>query len=137
MPKPVARWHAIAEARDPAGLDDLLADDVFFRSPAVHTPQLGKQLTSAYLTAAMTVLGPTLRYVREWYDERSAVLEFEAVLDGLSVHGIDLMVWGDDGRLIEFTVMVRPMKGLQKLVELMGAELAAMFEAQSGAQQSP
>jgi hypothetical protein len=137
MPEPVARWHAIAEARDPAGLDDLLADDVFFRSPAVHTPQLGKQLTSAYLTAAMTVLGPTLRYVREWYDERSAVLEFEAVLDGLSVHGIDLMVWGDDGRLIEFTVMVRPMKGLQKLVELMGAELAAMFEAQSGAQQSP
>jgi hypothetical protein len=137
MPEPVARWHAIAEARDPAGLDDLLADDVFFRSPAVHTPQLGKQLTSAYLTAAMTVLGPTLRYVREWYDERSAVLEFEAELEGLSVHGIDLMVWSDDGRLIEFTVMVRPMKGLQKLVELMGAELVAMFEAQSGAQQSP
>jgi hypothetical protein len=137
MPKPVARWHAIAEARDPAGLDDLLDDDVFFRSPAVHTPQLGKQLTAAYLTAAMTVLGPTLRYVREWYDERSAVLEFEAELEGLSVHGIDLMVWSDDGRLIEFTVMVRPMKGLQKLVELMGAELVAMFEAQSGAQQSP
>jgi hypothetical protein len=137
MPAPVARWHEIAESRDPAGLDDLLADDVFFRSPAVHTPQLGKELTTAYLTAAVAVLGPTLRYVREWYDERSAVLEFEAELDGLSVHGIDLMVWDDDGRLIEFTVMVRPMKGLHKLIEHMAAQLAAMFEAQSGAQQSP
>ena len=129
MPEPVARWHAIAEARDPAGLDDLLADDVFFRSPAVHSPQLGKELTTAYLTAAVVVLGPTLRYVREWYDERSAVLEFEAELDGLSVHGIDMMVWGDDGRLTEFTVMVRPMKGLTKLIELMAAQLAAMFES--------
>ena len=137
IPETVARWHAIVEARDPAGLDDLLADDVFFRSPAVHTPQLGKALTTAYLSAAVVVLGPTLRYVREWYDERSAVLEFEAELDGLSVHGIDLMVWGDDGRLIEFTVMVRPMKGLQKLIELMAAQLAAQFEDQSGAQQSP
>ena len=137
IPETVARWHAIAGARDPAGLDDLLADDVFFRSPAVHTPQLGKALTTAYLSAAVVVLGPTLRYVREWYDERSAVLEFEAELDGLSVHGIDLMVWGDDARLIEFTVMVRPMKGLQKLIELMAAQLAAQFEDQSGAQQSP
>ena len=137
IPETVARWHAIVEARDPAGLDDLLADDVFFRSPAVHTPQLGKALTTAYLSAAVVVLGPTLRYVREWYDERSAVLEFEAELDGLAVHGIDLMVWGDDARLIEFTVMVRPMKGLQKLIELMAAKLAAQFEDQSGAQQSP
>jgi hypothetical protein len=135
VPEPVARWHAIAEARDPAGLDELLADDVFFRSPAVHTPQLGRELTTAYLTAAVVVLGPTLRYVREWYDERSAVLEFEAELEGLTVHGIDMMVWGDDGRLIEFTVMVRPMKGLQKLIELMSTQLTAQLW--SGAQQSP
>ena len=123
-PAPVARWHAIAQARDPAGLADLLADDVVFRSPAVHTPQEGKVLTTAYLAAAVTVLGPTLRYVREWYADRSAVLEFEAVLDGLTVHGIDMMSWDDDGRLVEFTVMVRPVKGLHKLIELMGAELS-------------
>jgi hypothetical protein len=137
VPGPVARWHAIAETGDLTALDDLLADDVFFRSPAVHTPQLGRDLTRAYLTAAMVVLGPTLRYVREWYGERSAVLEFEAVLDGLSVHGIDMFVWDDDERLIEFTVMVRPMRGLQKVIELMAAQLAVMVEDQSGAQQSP
>ena len=123
MPAPVAAWHAIAEARDPAGLVGLLADDVVFRSPAVHTPQEGKEVTTAYLSAAVVVLGPTLAYRREWYDERSAVLEFEAVLDGLTVHGIDMMAWNDEGRLTEFTVMVRPIRGLEKLIEKMAAQL--------------
>jgi len=122
-PAPVAAWHAVAASRDPAGLADLLADDVVFRSPAVHTPQEGKPLTTAYLSAAIVVLGPTLSYVREWYADDSAVLEFRADLDGITVHGIDMMTWGPDGRLTDFTVMVRPFKGLQKLVELMAAEL--------------
>ena len=123
VPAPVAAWHAIAEARDPAGLAGLLADDVVFRSPAVHTPQEGKELTTAYLSAAVVVLGPTLAYQRQWYAERNAVLEFEAELDGLTVHGIDMMQWNDEGKLVEFTVMVRPFKGLEKLIELMAAEL--------------
>ncbi len=122
-PAPVEAWHAVAESRDPALLDGLLADDVVFRSPAVHTPQEGKALTTAYLSAAMVVLGPTLEYVREWYAEDSAVLEFRAEIDGLTVHGIDMLTWGPDGRLTDFTVMVRPFKGLQKLIELMAAEL--------------
>ncbi len=130
VPAPVAAWHALAEARDPGRLDALLADDVTFHSPAVHTTQEGKALTTAYLSAAIAVLGPTLTYVREWYAEDSAVLEFRAELDGLTVHGVDMLTWGDDGRLTDFTVMVRPFKGLQKLVELMAAQL-------SGAQQIP
>ncbi|GEP40404.1 hypothetical protein NPS01_40670 [Nocardioides psychrotolerans] len=122
-PAPVAAWHAVAESRDPAGLDALLADDVVFRSPAVHTPQAGKALTTAYLGAAMVVLGPELRYVAEWCSEDSAVLEFTSVVDNMSVHGVDMLRWGTDGRLTSFTVMVRPMKGLQALVTAMGAEL--------------
>jgi hypothetical protein len=130
LPAPVAAWHAIAQSRDVsrdvarlAGLAELLADDVVFRSPAVHTPQEGKELTTAYLSAAVVVLGPTLVYQRQWYAERNAVLEFEAELDGLTVHGIDMMQWNDEGKLVEFTVMVRPFKGLEKLIELMAAEL--------------
>ena len=122
-PAPVAAWHAVAESRDPAGLDALLADDVVFRSPAVHTPQEGKAITTAYLSAAMVVLGPQLRYVDEWYGEGGAVLEFESQVDGMSVHGVDMLRWGADGRLTSFTVMVRPMKGLHALVAAMGAEL--------------
>jgi hypothetical protein len=122
-PAPVAAWHRIAATRDPAGLADLLADDVVFRSPAVHTPQEGKQLTTAYLAAAVVVLGPTLVYKRQWYADTNAVLEFEAELDGLTVHGIDMMQWNVEGKLVEFTVMVRPFKGLEKLIEKMAAEL--------------
>lgn len=138
-PAPLQQWHAIAEARDPAGLADLLGDDVTFRSPAVHTPQEGKALTTAYLSAAIAVLGPTLEYVREWYDESSAVLEFRAEIDGLTVHGIDMLTWGEDGRLTDFTVMVRPFKGLQKVIEKMADELTRMQTqlGQSGAQQRP
>jgi hypothetical protein len=122
-PEPLNRWHAVFESKDPSLLEDLLAEDCVFRSPAVHTPQEGKALTTAYLSAAMLVLGPTLRYEHEWWDEGSAVLEFIADLDGLTAHGIDMMRWGSDGRLVEFTVMVRPFKGLTQLMTLMGAEL--------------
>ena len=123
VPPAVAAWHAIAESRNPELLDDLLTDDVVFRSPAVHRPQEGRERTTAYLAAALAVLGPTLRYVHQWYADDSAVLEFEAELDGLTVHGVDLLRWNADDRVVEFTVMVRPLKGLQHLVTLMGAEL--------------
>jgi hypothetical protein len=124
MPAPIATWHEIAENRSAERIPALLADDVVFRSPAVHTPQEGPALTTAYLTAAVHVLGPTLVYRREWYAERSAVLEFEAELDGLSVHGVDMIAWDDDGLITDFTVMVRPFKGLTKLIELMAAQLS-------------
>ena len=122
-PEPLRRWHRIVEEQDPTLLDELLADDCVFRSPAVHTPQEGKALTTAYLTAAMRVLGPTISYRQEWWDAGSAVLEFTAELDGLQVHGIDMLRWESDGHVTEFTVMVRPFKGLTQLMTLMAAEL--------------
>ncbi len=125
LPAALRSWHAVVESRDPALLDDLLADDVVFRSPAVFTPQQGKAVTAHYLSSALAVLGPTLRYVGEWYDQTSAVLEFEAELDGVYVQGVDMLRWNDDGRLVSFTVMVRPLRGLQKLMELMAQQLAA------------
>ena len=123
QPPAVEAWHAVVKSGDPALLDALLADDVVFRSPAVFAPQEGKDLTTLYLRGAMAVLGPSLRYVGEWYGPSSAVLEFEAELDGLYVHGVDMLRWNDDDRLTGFTVMVRPMRGLTKLVELMQRQL--------------
>ncbi len=118
-------WHRIVETRDPVLLDDLLDEACVFRSPAVHTPQEGKAITTAYLGAALVVLGPTLTYRHEWWDGGSAVLEFEADLDGIAVHGVDMLRWGADDRLTEFTVMVRPFKGLTTLMERMAAQLTA------------
>ena len=123
QPHVVKAWHAVVESGDPALLDGLLASDVVFRSPAVFAPLPGKDLTTRYLRAAMAVLGPSLRYIGEWYGPSSAVLEFEAELDGRYVHGVDMLRWNDDDRLVSFTVMARPMRGLTKLVELMQRQL--------------
>ena len=123
QPPAVKAWHAVVESGDPALLDGLLADHVVFRSPAVFAPQEGKDVAALYLRSAMAVLGPSLRYVGEWYGPSTAVLEFEAELDGLYVHGVDMLRWNDDDRLTGFTVMVRPMRGLTKLVELMQRQL--------------
>ncbi len=125
QPPALRSWHAVAAGRDPELLDVLLADDVEFRSPAVFAPQKGKALTTLYLSGALRVLGPSLRYIGEWHDESSAVLEFEADLDGVYVQGVDMLRWNADDKLVSFTVMVRPMRGLEKLIELMRRQLDA------------
>lgn len=123
-PPALAHWHRVVETRDPSLLADLLADDVVFHSPAVYAPQEGKAITTAYLTAALRVLGPTVRYTAEWSDDSGAVLEFEAELDGKFVQGVDILRWGADDRLTSFTVMVRPVQGLQALIAHMARALA-------------
>ena len=122
-PPAVETWHEIIRTRDRALLQSLLSDEVVFRSPAVHKPQAGRRLTTAYLEAAMVVLGPRLAYHREWFADDSAVLEFTTVVDDVEIHGVDMLSWDADDRLVEFTVLVRPHKALVALIEQMGAEL--------------
>lgn len=125
----LARWHAVVERRDPGGLPGLIAEDAVFRSPAVHAPQEGRDTVVGYLTAAFTVLGPHLSYEREWLGEDSAVLQFRTEVAGLDVSGVDMITWDADGRIVDFTVMVRPKKALDAVIEHMGAELMRMLEA--------
>lgn len=124
----LARWYAVAGSADPAGLPALVAEDAVFRSPAVHAPQEGRETVVGYLTAAFTVLGPHLAYHREWVGDDSAVLEFTTRLGEVEVHGVDMITWGADGLITDFTVMVRPRKGLDTVIEHMGAELLRMLE---------
>lgn len=128
----LARWHAVAEAGDASALPGLVAADGIFRSPAVHTPQEGRDKVVAYLGAAFTVLGPGLRYHREWVGADSAVLEFSTEVGGKQVQGIDMITWDDAGLISDFTVMVRPLQGLQAVIEEMGAELVRMLEPTDG-----
>jgi hypothetical protein len=119
------RWHDFVRTRDAAILDMLLADDVVFHSPVVHTPQVGRAITRKYLVAAMHTLGaPSFRYVREIIGSRDALLEFVVDIDGITINGIDLITWNDDGRIVDFKVMVRPLKALNALHQAMGAMLA-------------
>ena len=123
---PVAGWHEIVEEHNVHGLDALLAADVVFHSPVVHTPQVGKPITKMYLTAAIAVFGnETFRYVRELKSARDAVLEFELELDGIAVNGVDMIKWNDQGEITEFKVMLRPLKAVNLIRQKMGAMLQA------------
>jgi hypothetical protein len=123
---PIARWHRAVEAKDFAATEDLLAEDAVFYSPVVHSPQAGKALTAKYLRAAMAVLNtPSFRYVGEWRSERSAVLEFEVALDGVHVNGVDMIRWNEEGRIVWFKVMMRPLKALNAVIPRMAEQLQA------------
>jgi hypothetical protein len=124
MPRPIEQWHQVVKSRDAAALKQLLAEDVVFVSPVVHTPQAGRPLTMAYLQAAMKVLNnDSFHYLNQWFGPESAVLEFECVVEGITVNGIDMIHWNAAGRIDHFKVMVRPLKAMNKLHEMMGREL--------------
>jgi hypothetical protein len=119
-------WHEVVRTRSTAQLEALLADDVVFHSPVVHTPQVGKAVTLQYLSAALHVFfDESFRYVREWRGARDAVLEFDVVIDGIHVNGVDMIRWNDEGRIVEFKVMIRPLKAINLIHQKMGAMLQA------------
>ena len=118
------RWHGFLKSRDHAALWDLLHPDVVFESPVVHTPQRGRDITFKYLISATKVLaGPTFRYVGEWTNDAGAVLEFTNDVEGITINGVDIITFSDDGRITHFKVMVRPLKAMNLLHRLMGEQL--------------
>jgi hypothetical protein len=120
-PPVIERWLAFIESGHTDELEDMLAEDAVFYSPAVFTPQHGREKTAAYLRAAEKLFsGNSFRDVGKWFDTHSAVLEFTAELDGLTVEGIDMIHWNDDGKIVSVKVMIRPLKALQALVPKMG-----------------
>ena len=122
----LARWHRLVEGRNTDGLQSLLADEVVFYSPVVHTPQVGKAITMRYLAAAFHVFGnESFRYVREIASGRDAVLEFEVEIEGISVNGVDMLKWDEAGQIVEIKVMLRPLKA----VNLIQQKMAAMLQA--------
>lgn len=123
---PVERWHRVVRERDRAALDELIDDDAVFFSPVVNSPQRGKKVTLMYLSAALQVfLGPSFRYVREIVGASDAMLEFETEIDGVIVNGVDILRWNAAGRIIEFKVLVRPLKAINLIHERMSAMLQA------------
>lgn len=121
---PLDRWHRLVRTRDPSGLDALLAEDAVFLSPVVHAPQRGRKLAAAYLGAAFRVFsGPEFRYVREIAGGSDAMLEFETELDGIAINGVDIIKWNDAGQIVEFKVMLRPLKAINLIHQKMAAML--------------
>ena len=120
----ITTWHRLVTNRDVGGLASILADEVIFHSPIIHTPQIGKAITQRYLTAAFSVFfNDSFRYVRQVVSDCDAVLEFLVEIDGVMVNGVDMIKWNDDGRIVEFKVMLRPLKGINLIHQKMAAML--------------
>jgi hypothetical protein len=125
-PPLIEQWLHMIESGQMNRLEDLLAEDAVFYSPAVFTPQHGRALTAAYLRAAEHMFSGTgFHYVEKWYGDRSAVLHFAAEVNGLSVEGIDMIHWNEDDQITSFKVMIRPFKALQGVMARMAELLAA------------
>ncbi|GGE44423.1 hypothetical protein GCM10007421_18270 [Halopseudomonas oceani] len=133
MSSVIERWHKVVKAQDPSGLADLLADEVVFHSPVVHTPQVGKPITTLYLSAAFKTLNEPghFKYLRELVDGNNAVLEFQTVIDGITINGIDMIQWNDEGKIVDFKVMVRPLKAVNAIHAAMGRMLDALKPAKA------
>jgi hypothetical protein len=120
-------WHDMLRRRDLGRIDEVLAEDCVFLSPIVHTPQRGRDLTRLYLTAALAVFNESFQYVKEVVSPQHAVLEFTCEVDGIMVNGVDIMTFDDAGKIVEFKVMVRPLKA----INLLHAKMKAMLEQMS------
>ena len=122
----IETWHHLVRTGDVAGLRELVDEDAVLHSPVVHTPQRGRKLTVMYLAAAFQVFrNPTFRYVREIVGPSDAMLEFETEIDGILVNGVDIIRWNDANRIVDFKVMLRPLKGVNIIHQKMGEMLAA------------
>jgi limonene-1,2-epoxide hydrolase len=115
------------EARDLDAAVALMSEDVVFRSPAVFKPYQGPEAVRRLLEAVMAVF-EDFRYVREIGadDARDHALVFETRVGDKQIEGCDFIQLDDDGRIAEFTVMVRPMSGMLALAEAMKAQLSAI-----------
>ncbi|MBD1224851.1 nuclear transport factor 2 family protein [Acinetobacter seifertii] len=119
------KWHDMIQSNDLSNLNDLLADEVVFRSPVAHKPYEGRQVVFFILTNVIQVF-ENFTYHREFYTEdgENVVLEFSANVGDKSLKGIDMIRFNEHGKIIDFEVMIRPMSGLAALAEQMGIRIA-------------
>jgi len=125
MSNNLTKWHALVASKNTNALRDILAENVVFHSPVVHSPQKGKKMTYLYLSTALRVfLLGEFSYTREVVNETETFLEFKAVIDGITINGIDMITWNEEGKIIDFKVMIRPLKAINLIHQKMGEMLA-------------
>ena len=126
----LSQWHQMIANADLHALPELLAPDVVFRSPMAHTPYPGAAVVAMILTTVFGVF-EDFKYHRELAtaDGLNVVLEFSANVNGKELKGMDMIRFNEEGKIVDFEVMVRPLSGLQALGEQMGQRLGAYLAA--------
>ena len=116
----IHKWHEVIESDDIKMLDEIIADEAVFSSAVVFKPMKGKEITMMYLHAAGQSFNmEKFKYTKEIHDDMNSVLEFETYIDDISVNGVDMIEWNEDGKICNFKVMIRPFKAVQKVQEKM------------------
>jgi len=117
-------WHQGLESKDSNFLDEILDDSCVFTSPIVFKPIEGKEMSKLYLMGAgQTFDMERFKYVRELVDGLDTVLEFETYIDDISVNGVDIIRWNEEGRITNFKVMIRPLQAIGALQKKMSEAL--------------
>ena len=126
----LARWHAVVESRDAAGLPALVAEDAVFRSPIVHKPYHGREAIRALLGGVIRVF-EDFRYERAIGapDSPDHALVFRARIGERELEGCDFLHENADGLIDEFVVMVRPLTAAHALAEGMRAHFEGAVPA--------
>lgn len=122
----IASWHNMLASRDLSGLSAITHPDVVFRSPVAHSPYHSAQALSLALSNVIEVF-TNFTYHRQaaTADGMSVVLEFSATIDDKDIKGIDFIRFNEEGKIIEFEVMLRPLSGAQALAAAMGKRVAS------------
>ncbi len=118
--KYIDSWHTVFKSQELDKLDKIIADNAVFTSPVVFKPMEGKEITKMYLFAAGQSFNmDKFKYIREVHDGINSILEFETFIDDISVNGVDMIKWNNEGKIVDFKVMIRPLKAVQKVQEKM------------------
>ena len=118
------KWHEGLISNDPKLLDEILDESCIFTSPIVFKPIEGKEMSKLYLMGAgQTFDMDRFEYVRELVDGLDSVLEFETYIGDISVNGVDIIRWNDEGKIIDFKVMTRPLQAIGALQKKMSEAL--------------
>jgi hypothetical protein len=108
---------------DHGGMVDALAREVVFNSPVAFLPFEGRDAVGEVLAAVMETF-EDFRYTDELAGSTAHALVFSARVGEKEVQGIDLLRFDDEGKIRDFTVLVRPLSATIALAEAMGPKVA-------------
>ena len=126
--KSLDAWHTLVERKDLDALEAIVHPDAVFRSPMAFKPYGPAPALLLALRTVITIF-QGFSYHRQFAsgDGLNVVLEFSATVDDKQLKGIDMIRFDEQGRIVEFEVMIRPFNALQALGAQMGARLGQVL----------
>ena len=123
-------FRTAVENQDHAAMVDEMADDIIFHSPVAFKPFDGKAAVAGLFTALLDTFDE-FEYTDELTTEGTTALIFKAKVGDKRIQGLDLMRFNDQGKVSEFTVMMRPLSALIEMGNRMAPKVEGLAKADS------